>query len=55
MWENAFNGRRTESVQEEIPVVLTTDLILVNGHNHPLLLQQRRRRVTEESLTNMAI
>ena len=54
-WENAFNGRRMDSVQEETLVVLTTGLILVNGHNHPLLLQERRHRLTEENITNMAI
>ena len=43
------------SVQEEIPAVLNTGLILVNGHNHPLPPQKRRRRLTGESLTNMAI
>ena len=48
--ENAFNGRRTDSVQEEILVVLTTGLILCNGHNHPLLRQEHRHRLTEESL-----
>ena len=36
-WENAFNGRRMDSVQEETPVVSTTGLILVNGPHHPLL------------------
>ena len=41
--------------QGEIPEALTTDLILVSGHNHPLLLQQRRRGLTEESFANMAI
>ena len=54
-WENPFNGRQLDSVQGEIPEVLTTDLILVSGHNHPLLLQQRRRGLTEESLAKMAI
>ena len=37
-WDNGFNGRRTDSFQEETLVVLVTGLILVNGHNHPLLL-----------------
>ena len=27
-WETAISGRRTDSVQEEIPVVFTTDQIL---------------------------
>ena len=41
---------------EETPVVFSTGVILVNGHNHPLLLQERRRqRLAEESPTNMAI
>ena len=39
-WDNAFNGRRPDSVQKKILVVLTTGLILVNEHNHPLLLQK---------------
>ena len=54
-WENPFNGRQLDDVQGEIPEALTTDLILVSGHNHPLLLQQRRRGLTEESFANMAI
>ena len=32
-----------------------TDLILVKEHNHPLLLPEHQRRLTEESLTNMGI
>ena len=53
-WENAFSGKQLDSVPEETPVVFTTDLILVNEHSHPLVLQERRRRQTEESLANMA-
>ena len=34
--------------EKEIPVVLTTGLILVKEHNHPLVLRRRRRRLTEE-------
>ena len=52
-WESGFSGRRTDSVQKEIPVVLTTGLILVMEHNHPLLLQNRRHRLTDGSLANM--
>ena len=37
------------------PVVLTTVFILVNEHNHHLLLRERRHRLTEESLSNIAI
>ena len=51
-WETAFNGRRTDNVQEETTVVLTTGLILVNEHNHPLQLRERRHRLTEERLTH---
>ena len=54
-WETASNGRRTDSVQKEIPVVVTTGLILVKKHNHPLLLQERRHRLTEESLKYFAL
>ena len=54
-WVTAFKGRRTVSVQEDIPVLSTTGLILVNEHNHPLLLQERRHRLTEESFTNVAV
>ena len=49
--ETAFNA---DSFQAEIPVV-PTSLILVNGHNHPLLLQERRHRLMEESLTCFAL
>ena len=54
-WDNAFNGRRMDSVQEEILVFLTTGLILLNEHNHPLLLQERRHRLLAESFTNMEV
>ena len=37
-------GKQLDSVQEEIPEVLTTGLTLVNEHNHPLLLQERRHK-----------
>ena len=43
-----------DSVQEEILEVLTTGLILLDEHRHPLL-QERRHRLTEESLTDMAV
>ena len=33
----------------------TAGLILVNEHNHPLLLRERRHRLTEETFTNMAV
>ena len=54
-WENAFSGRQLDSVRKEIPVVLTTGLVLVKEHNHPLLLRRRRLRLTEESLTYFAL
>ena len=41
--------------EKESPVVLTTGLILVNGHNHPLLLPKRRLRPAEESLLCSAL
>ena len=44
-----------DSVQDETLVVSTTGLSLVNEHNHPLLLQERRHRLTEESPTNMEV
>ena len=44
-----------DSVQEEIPEVLTTGLILVNEQNHPLPLSKRRLRLTEESLMDFAL
>ena len=50
-----FNGRRTDSVQKKILAVFTTGLIPVKEHNHPLLLRERRHRLTEESLTDMAV
>ena len=53
--ENALSGRRTDSVQDETPVVSTTGLSLVKDHNNPLLLQERRHRLTEESPTNMEV
>ena len=53
--ENAVSERRTDSVLEETLVVSTTGLILVKEHNHPLLLQERRHRQTEESLTKVAV
>ena len=37
------------SVQEEVLLVLTMELILVNDHNHPLLHQERHRRLTGEN------
>ena len=66
-WENAFNGRRMDSVQEETLVVSLTekpretdaiadaDLIQVKEHIHPLLLWRRRPRLTEGSLMRMAV
>ena len=51
-WENAFNGRRTDIVQDEIPAVLPMGLILVNRQNHLLQPQKRRHRLTEESFAN---
>ena len=42
--------RQQDSVRKGIPVVLTTGLILVNEHNHPLLLLKCRLRLTEGSL-----
>ena len=47
-WETAFGGWQLDSVRKVISVVLTTGLILVKEHNHPLLLRRRRRRLTEE-------
>ena len=55
IWENAFSGRQLDSVRNGILVVLTTGLILVNEHNHPLLLQKARHRPSEESLTYFAL
>ena len=51
-WENIFNGRQMYSVQEEVLLVLTMELILVNDHNHPLLHQERHRRLTGENPAN---
>ena len=50
-----FQWKATDSVQEETPVVLTTGLVLVNEHNHPLPLREGRHRLTEESLANVAV
>ena len=55
-FESAFSGRQTDSFQGEITAVfLTASLILVNEHNNPLLLRERRHGLTEKSLTNLAI
>ena len=53
--KNAFKGKRTHSVEEETPVVLNTGLIPVKGCNRPLPLQERRHRLTEESVINVAV
>ena len=53
-WEIAISERQMDSVRKEIPVVLTTGLVLVKEHNHPLLLRRRRLRLKEESLAYFA-
>ena len=53
-WEIAISGRQIDSVRKEFTVVLTTGLVLVREHNHPLLLRRRRLRLTEESLAYFA-
>ena len=43
------NGEQTDSVQEETVAIFSTEVIVDNEHNRPLLLQERRHRLTEES------
>ena len=40
---------QTDSVQEEAVAVFATEVLVDNVHNRPLLLQERRHRVTEEN------
>ena len=47
MW--VINGEQTDSVQEEAVAVFATEVLVDNEHNRPLLLQERRHRVTEEN------
>ena len=54
-WENAYSGKQQDSVRKGTPVVLTTGPILVKEHTHPLLLWERRPRLTEVSLIEMAV
>ena len=54
-WETVFSGRQMDSVRNEIPVVLTTGLVLVKEHSHPLLLRRRRLRLKEECLAYVAL
>ena len=49
-WESGISGKKTDSVQEETLAVLSTEVIVDNEHNRPLLLRRRRHRLTEESL-----
>ena len=44
-WETAISGRHMHSARKEIPLVLTTGLVVVKEHNHPLLLRRRRLRL----------
>ena len=55
MWENVFSGKQLDNVPKGTPVVLTTGPILVKEHDHPLLLWERRPRLTEGSLAGMAV
>ena len=48
-WETAFHGRRTDSGRKEIHVFVTTGLILVREHHHPLLLWGSWPRLTQAS------
>ena len=43
------------TVFERTPVVFDHGPILVKEHKHPLLLQERRPRLAEESLIEMAV
>ena len=47
-WENAIIGKQLGSVQEETLAVSATGIIVDNQHNRPLILQERRHRLTEE-------
>ena len=49
-WENVVSGKQMDSVQEEALAVFASEVIVDDEHNHPLLLQRRRHRLTEESL-----
>ena len=53
-WKNAFSGKQLDNVRNWTLVVLTTGPILDKEHN-PHLLLERRPRLTEESLTHMAV
>ena len=49
--ENAISGKQKGSVQEETHVVSATEIINVDSrHKRPLLLQDRRHKMTEEDL-----
>ena len=49
--ENAISGKQEDSVQEETDVVSVTEIICVDSqHNRPLLLQDRKHKMTEEDL-----
>ena len=49
--ENAISGKQKDSVQEETHVVSATEIINVDSrHKRPLLLQDRRHKMTEEDL-----
>ena len=48
--ETAIGGKPVYSVQEETSAVSATEIIVDNQHNRPLLLHDRRHKMTEEDL-----
>ena len=49
--ENAISGKQKDSVQQETRVVSPNEIIRVDSqHSRPLLLQDRRHKMTEENL-----
>ena len=49
--ENAISGKQKDSVQQETRVVSPKEIISVDSqHSRPLLLQDRRHKMTEEDL-----
>ena len=49
--ENAISGKRKDSVQQGTRVVSPEEIISVDSqHSRPLLLQNRRHKMTEEDL-----
>ena len=49
--QKAISGEQKNSVQEETPVVSVTETISGDSqHSRPLLLQDSRRKMTEEDL-----